>query len=533
MHVNIGDYDLNYHNPYGPPCLVPSPSLEKGFDFRHYPRKSTKDASSNPKTCAVHIHGYHMDGLWEIIEQLKDRASDFDLLITTNCLEKKEAISEHLKKIALNGSARNWQVIQTENRGRNIGPLLIDLFDQIAGYECVLHIHTKKSAHWDSRSLTWTEDLNKKLIGSAELIGDIRSAFHTDPELGLLIPQPSKVIRPWVHWGQNFSMAKIILQEINHDLNLHIDAPLVFPVGMMFWFRPNALAKLSEACRKLQPLPLEPVPLEGSPLHAIERVVAHSCEASGYRWQLICDEKPNDEGQYQQKSLSVLSPLTETYIQASSMLGVEMQRLQADMVQSEQEHKQTAASLQDEERKHKQTAASLQDEERKHKQMATRLEDEERKHKETAARLEDAERLRISLEEDQAQTLMTLDQVRNQSYQNWLIAMEIVNSRIWHSTKFIRMIKDGFRQKQALGHGVNSSPQAIPHVAGTSSHTIQPTKTTPETDPTSCVEWIKEHLEQDWKLNQDLIRQSNKLNHNGNKDGTVSYTHLTLPTKLL
>jgi len=506
MHVSIGDYHLNNNNTYGPPCLVPSPSLEKAFDFRHYHHKDTSGASSDPKTCAIHIHGYHMDGLWEIIDKLKGRSSDFDLLITTNCLEKREAICEHLKKNTLNSGARNWQVIQTEDRGRNIGPLLIDLFDRIAGYECVLHIHTKKSEHWDSRSTTWIKDLHKKLIGSAELISDIRSAFHSDPELGLLIPQPSEVIRPWVHWGQNFSVAKMILQGMNHGLNLHIDAPLVFPVGMMFWFRPNALAKLSEACRKMHPLPLEPVPLDGSPLHAIERVVAHSCEASGYRWQLICDEKPNDEGQYQHKPPSVLIPLTETYIQASSMLGVEMRRLQADMKQAGQEHKQTAARLQDEERKHRQTA--------------TRLEDEERKHKQTAARLEETEKLRASLEEDHAQALITLDEVRNESHQNWLIAMEIVNSRIWHSTKFIRKIKDGFRQKQTLPHGMNGSPQAIPHAAETSSHSIQPTKTTPETDQTIYGQWLKEHLEQDWKLNQDLIRQSNKSNHNENKDGT-------------
>jgi lipopolysaccharide biosynthesis protein len=174
---------------------------------------------------------------------------------------------------------------------------------------------------------------------------------------------------------------------------------------MMFWFRPRALAKLSEACKKLQPLPLEPLPLDGSPLHAIERLVAHSCEASGYRWQLICDEKPNDERQYQHKPMSILSPLTETYIQACSLLGVEMRRLQAHMKQAEQEHKQIAAML------------------------------------------EDTERLRISLEEDHAQTLITLDQVRYESHQNWLIAMEIVNSRIWNSTRFIRKIKDRFRQK--------------------------------------------------------------------------------------
>jgi len=405
MHVNIGDYDLNYHNPYGPPCLVPSPSMEKTLDFRQYLDKSKDNTLSAQETCAVHIHGYYMDELWGIMDILKDCLNNFDLFITTNSLEKKEVISEHLRRHPLGCCARMWIVIQTPDRGRNVGPLLIDIFNQISGYECVLHMHSKRSEHWGSRSLVWTQHLHQNLAGSTELVGDIRTAFQTDPQLGLLMPQTSTEVRYCVHWGQNFSVARIILQGISPDQNLCIDAPLIFPVGMMFWFRPRALAKLSEACKKLQPLPLEPLPLDGSPLHAIERLVAHSCEASGYRWQLICDEKPNDERQYQHKPMSILSPLTETYIQACSLLGVEMRRLQAHMKQAEQEHKQIAAML------------------------------------------EDTERLRISLEEDHAQTLITLDQVRYESHQNWLIAMEIVNSRIWNSTRFIRKIKDRFRQK--------------------------------------------------------------------------------------
>lgn len=338
MHVSIGDYHLNYHNPYGPPCLVPSPNLERALDFRQYLHKTEDGSSSKQATCAVHIHAYYVNEFRKIIDTLQNKLTDFDLFVTTNSLEKKEIIGAHLKTHTLGRAARKWEVIQTPDRGRNIGPLLIDIFDRLTEYDCVLHLHSKRSEHWGSDSHAWTESLHENLAGSAELIKVIRSAFNADPKLGLLIPQTSEAIRPWVEWGRNFSIAKIILQGMGHDLNLHIEAPLIFPVGMMFWFRPSAIAKLSDSCQKLQPLPLEPLPLDGSPLHAIERLVAHSCEASGYRWQLICAEETHDRSQHLDHQPSVLAPLTETYIRASSILGVEMRKLQIEMKNSVQSY---------------------------------------------------------------------------------------------------------------------------------------------------------------------------------------------------
>jgi lipopolysaccharide biosynthesis protein len=286
----------------------------------------------------VHIHAYYVNEFRKIIDTLQNKLTDFDLFVTTNSLEKKEIIGAHLKTHSLGRAARKWEVIQTPDRGRNIGPLLIDIFDRLTEYDCVLHLHSKRSEHWGSDSHAWTESLHENLAGSAELIKVIRSAFNADPKLGLLIPQTSEAIRPWVEWGRNFSIAKIILQGMGHDLNLHIEAPLIFPVGMMFWFRPSAIAKLSDSCQKLQPLPLEPLPLDGSPLHAIERLVAHSCEASGYRWQLICAEETHDRSQHLDHQPSVLAPLTETYIRASSILGVEMRKLQIEMKNSVQSY---------------------------------------------------------------------------------------------------------------------------------------------------------------------------------------------------
>jgi len=329
MKISTGDYHLNYQNQYGPPCLVPSPSLEKALDFRKLLFKSEDTTTRKEKTCAIHIHCYYEDELLKIFDALENKLTNFDLFITTNSRDKQEAITTQLKSHPLGNSARKWEAVQTPDRGRNIGPLLIDIFGRLTEYECVLHMHTKKSKH-SKATEEWRNGLHHNLIGSKELISDIRYAFETRQELGVLIPQPCEAMRNWCNWGLNFSLAKMILKEVFEDVGLHIEAPLVFPMGMMFWFRPSAIAKLSEACWKLQPLPLEPLPLDGSTLHAMERLVAHCCEASGYRWQMICSEDPEDETPYSGHQPSVLTPLTETYIQISSILAIEMRKLELD-----------------------------------------------------------------------------------------------------------------------------------------------------------------------------------------------------------
>ena len=468
---------------------------------------------------------------------LEGKVDNFDLFITTDSLGKKEIINEHMKKHPLGICAREWHVIQTPNRGRNVGPLLIDLFDRLIAYECVLHMHSERSEHWGSNRRIWINSLYQCLTGSAELIKDIRSAFNLDNQLGLLIPQANEATRKWAHWGRNFASAKLILQAISQELNLNIDAPLVYPAGMMFWFRPSALVKLSEACRKLQPLPLEPLPLDGSPLHAIERLVAHSCEATGYRWQMICTEKQNDDAEHQEHQVSVMSPLTETYIQASSMLGLKTRELQEAKEEAEKEQSRTIARLRAAEKK----------------RLAM-----EKEHEQTITSLRTIEKQRLALEKVHQQALRELEEVKQESLENWLIAMEIVNSRIWHSTKFFRNLKDGIKQRQGQKQERNDSSQhnhiladmaggtipqpkstkkndqasysdrpyadldqdwklnpdrigsteASPVIAKTSTGSIPQSELTTKIEGASHSNWLEENMDQDWKLNQDLIRQS-------------------------
>jgi glycosyltransferase involved in cell wall biosynthesis/SAM-dependent methyltransferase len=139
------------------------------------------------------------------------------------------------------------------------------------------------------------------------------------------------------------------------------------------------------------------------------------------------------------------------------------------------------------------------------------------------------ERLVLEQERDQALTALEhisqqaasaqqeLEKARQQSHENWLITMEIVNSRIWRGTHSIRKIKDAFSRR--LTHNPNPTPQPNPLVYESPGDSASLTEETDKTHQSDYYQWLEAHFEQDWKLNQDLIRQSIQTNHNPTNSG--------------
>jgi glycosyltransferase involved in cell wall biosynthesis/SAM-dependent methyltransferase len=155
----------------------------------------------------------------------------------------------------------------------------------------------------------------------------------------------------------------------------------------------------------------------------------------------------------------------------------------------------------------------------------------EQERKQTAIRLRAVEEERLAIDQERAQALTALENVRQQaasarqeaeiareqSHENWLVTMEIMNSRIWRGTQSIRNIKDGLRQR--LRTGLNTFPQPNPPDSAPSSHAAPQIKATPKTNQEAQNKWLQEHFDQDWKFNQDLIRQSSQPNHRSPKGG--------------
>lgn len=332
-----GDFELNYGCSCGLPTLVPSSGLEQKLRVDRDPTEPTNAMATG--AVVVHIHAYHLDELGEILDELRRCLSTFELILTTDSEVKREQIQRLLNDKSL--SCRKLSILIVNNSGRNIGPLFLSAFAHLRPDDICLHLHTKRT---DQRELgsTWRTDLLSSLLGSRAHSRQILTAFYDNPDLGLVMARPTPSLRPFLNWGSNFELARLISMLELPDHRLQEMAPLVFPVGMMFWFRPKALQGMARACRKLSPWPVEPLPVDGTVLHALERLTAHFCEAEGLRWG-FCGPSPvtplqDDETSTSTQHTSVWQELRETYLSATSLLAERCRRKELELGETMHEH---------------------------------------------------------------------------------------------------------------------------------------------------------------------------------------------------
>ena len=189
-----------------------------------------------------------------------------DIYLTYNVECHKILILKALKKYNLEPK----RVIKTPNRGRDIGPLLVELGRELDSfYDVHGHIHTKKSIHINKRAANqWRELLIRNLVGSKgkPMIDKILDEFEENNQLGLIFPDDPNC----VGWTNNITDALTICKTISiKDIPYNLN----FPVGTMFWARRGALTNLYNQKWDWRDLPVEPLPNDGTLLHAIERLL--------------------------------------------------------------------------------------------------------------------------------------------------------------------------------------------------------------------------------------------------------------------
>ena len=335
--IPCGDLDLNIAHPYGMPTLVPSPALEQHLDWRLMPAQGNglvgpRIKASPLPPLAVHLHVHYLETLPKLLNALsacRTGTQGLRLWISTDRSAKADAITAALQQHPIATQATTIAVRVCPNRGRNLGPLLLHLWPELQQEALVLHLHGKRSKETDLGDV-WLEQLLKRLLPDGQTVLALRQRFHNDPQLGMVMPQPPELIRPYLNWGMNFELACQLAHGMG--LRLHPDAVLAFPAGGMFWARPAAIAPLTKCLAIMETLPQEPLAVDGSSLHAIERLVAHACEASGHHWRLACEASPAASIA---SSLSVLTSQPEEFQQATSLLALHCRQLQTTCEQKE------------------------------------------------------------------------------------------------------------------------------------------------------------------------------------------------------
>lgn len=316
--IKTGHYEINLGAIDAPPTLVPGQELLNQLELG---LPSVSEPADQPKI-GVHLHAFHIPESEFILTQLLSALPTCDLLITSDSREKLTHLEARVREA-------NWKtdLRLVANRGRNVLPFLQEGLPFLKDCDLALHLHSKRS---DGGELgeRWLSEQLEHLVGDRRRTASITTLFKLNPALGLLMPRPPLLLRPYLGWGANGGHAKEIVRELWPHRHLMLQAPLVFPAGMMFWFRPAALKSLAPAAHLLGPLPPEPIPADGTTLHAIERLIAHACEDGGLRWALI--GRGGQDVQLGPQLLSVWEEKPETYQNGICALAEHYRQLQGE-----------------------------------------------------------------------------------------------------------------------------------------------------------------------------------------------------------
>ncbi|MDX2346877.1 MAG: rhamnan synthesis F family protein [Legionella sp.] len=239
------------------------------------PQPSIQNKNTQP-SCAIHIHAFYPDLLSEILNRLQCNASKYDFYISTT--DENETIISNLLKKEIKNNQYLLKVVP--NRGRDIGPFLTAFNQELQAYDVIGHIHTKRSLDLNNHDVSkaWMNFLLENLLGKKyPILDQILDRFEKQPKLGLIFPDDPHLIG----WDKNQLFAEQLATQLN--LSNLPKGRFNFPVGTMFWARPEALKPLFELNWTWDDYPEEPLLYDGSTLHAIERLIPTVVANQGFK----------------------------------------------------------------------------------------------------------------------------------------------------------------------------------------------------------------------------------------------------------
>ena len=259
------------------------------------------DTFASHRKIGLHLHLYYIEAGLDYVSILRKLPKSIDIFVTypkgTNVAGIKSIFESSLKN--------NFSWIEAQNRGRDVGPWLIELKDIQKEYDLFGHFHTKKSPQMSSSSAEhWKNDLLRQLL-SPQSFRNIFNFFEKNIDAGIALPYPNiDILQIWLNknipvMGSNQDSIDYLVKEIFKDDILTFErSDLVFSVGTMFWYKPKALNRLISYPFDYTQFPEEPIGLDGTLAHAIERIVGYVVIREGFKpyiadWENIYEIENN------------------------------------------------------------------------------------------------------------------------------------------------------------------------------------------------------------------------------------------------
>lgn len=218
----------------------------------------------------VHLHLYYEDLLDEFCDYLNHIPEAFDLYISCKKGADHLQIKNRAKQIT---HVKGIIVKETQNRGRDIAPFYVLFGKDMARYEYVLHIHTKKSLYTGGEKANWRHEALDGVLKSEEMVAEtLRMLRSEEPEVGLVFGEMTKMLPPMaLHWLRNVPKGREVLERLHIPFENHM---FFYPVGSFFWAKTEALRPLFQLRLKYSDFDEEKGQIDGTLAHALERVIA-------------------------------------------------------------------------------------------------------------------------------------------------------------------------------------------------------------------------------------------------------------------
>jgi lipopolysaccharide biosynthesis protein len=245
------------------------PDLQNGYAWLRELNFAHSTARKIVETkIAIVVHAFYEDVFCEIMIKIKKlRVRNIKLFVTTST-----GTFENINRILIN-SGINFDIMECENRGRDVLPLLKILNIIIKqNYKFVLKIHTKKSTHRTDGHL-WREEIFTELLTERFIFTSI-NAMTIHKDIAMVAPQNS-LLPMTTYWGTNnyrvLALSKVLGVSRNEVKSLN------FIAGTMFFTKIEILERLLHLDIEESDFEDECGQTDGTLAHAIERFLAVIC----------------------------------------------------------------------------------------------------------------------------------------------------------------------------------------------------------------------------------------------------------------
>lgn len=235
----------------------------------------------------VHLHLYYRDLLDEFCGYLNNITQPFDLYISCREGENQGSILQVAKLIR---NVRQIVIKETMNRGRDIAPFYVLFCKELQQYECLLHIHSKKSLYTGEEKAEWRHWALEGVLKNEKMVAEtLHYLKNAEPQAGLVYGEMTPTLPLMaLHWLRNAGKGR----ELSERLNIKFDDGMfMYPVGSFFWARTEAIKPLFDLNFTYEDFDEEQGQIDATLAHALERIISCLVKQRGYRTYIFDPEK--------------------------------------------------------------------------------------------------------------------------------------------------------------------------------------------------------------------------------------------------